>query len=111
MSEPSRRELLKAVYKLDLYSFLQCSFGVLEPGNRFMPAAYLELLCAALMQVDARAVKRLIINTPPRHLKSFVTSVVFPAWLLMRDVNSLPRSTPFRVQSRPFLDEGISLSG
>ncbi len=26
-------------------------------------------------------------------------------------VNSLPRSTPFRVQSRPFLDEGISLSG
>jgi predicted phage terminase large subunit-like protein len=85
MSEPSRRELLKAVYKLDLYSFLQCAFGVLEPGNRFMPAAYLELLCAALMQVDARAVKRLIINTPPRHLKSFVTSVVFPAWLLMRD--------------------------
>jgi hypothetical protein len=57
MSEPSRRELLKAVYKLDLYSFLQCAFGVLEPGNRFMPAAYLELLCAALMQVDARAVK------------------------------------------------------
>jgi hypothetical protein len=85
MSEPSRRELLNIVYKLDLYSFLQCAFGVLEPGNRFMPAAYLELLCAARMQVDARAVKRLIINTPPRHLKSFVTSVVFPAWLLMRD--------------------------
>ena len=85
MSEPSRRELLNVVYKLDLYSFVQRSFGVLEPGNRFMPAAYLELLCAALMQVDARAVKRLIINMPPRHLKSFVTSVVFPAWLLMRD--------------------------
>src|SRR3984893_5370596 len=85
MSEPSRRELLNIVYKLDLYSFVQRSFGVLEPGNRFMPAAYLDLLCAALMQVDARAVKRLIINTPPRHLKSFVTSVVFPAWLLMRD--------------------------
>jgi hypothetical protein len=68
MSEPSRRELLNIVYKLDLYSFAQCAFGVLEPGNRFMPAAYLELLCAALMQVDARAVKRLIINTPPRHL-------------------------------------------
>jgi len=26
-------------------------------------------------------------------------------------VNSLPRATPFRVQSLPFLDEGISLSG
>jgi len=85
MSEPSRRELLNVVYKLDLYSFVQRSFGVLEPGNLFIRAAYLELLCAALMQVGARAVKRLIINTPPRHLKSFVTSVVFPAWLLMRD--------------------------
>jgi hypothetical protein len=30
-------------------------------------------------------VTRLIINMPPRHLKSIVTSVVFPAWLLMRD--------------------------
>jgi len=29
--------------------------------------------------------------------------------LRWRTVNSLPRSTPFRVQSRPFLDEGISL--
>jgi predicted phage terminase large subunit-like protein len=85
MSEPSRRELLKVVCKCDLDSFIQCLFGVLEPGNRFMPAAYLELLCAALMQVDARVVKRLIINMPPRHLKSIVTSVVFPAWLLMRD--------------------------
>jgi hypothetical protein len=44
MSEPSRRELLNVVYKLDLYSFVERSFGVLEPGNRFMPAASLELL-------------------------------------------------------------------
>src|ERR1700682_3687825 len=47
--------------------------------------SYLELLGAALMQVDARKVTRLIINMPPRHLKSIVTSVVFPAWVLMRD--------------------------
>ncbi|MDQ6867057.1 MAG: hypothetical protein M3178_01065 [Pseudomonadota bacterium] len=85
MSEPSRRELLKAVYTVDLNSFVERSFGVLEPGNQFMPAAYLERLSAALMQVDARKVTRLIVNMPPRHLKSIVTSVVFPAWLLMRD--------------------------
>jgi hypothetical protein len=38
----------------DLYSFVELSFGVLEPGNRFIPAAYLELLCAALKRVGAR---------------------------------------------------------
>ena len=85
MIEANPRDLLKLVYKLDLYSFVEASFAVLEPGNTFIAARYLELLCAALMQVDARAVKRLIINMPPRHLKSIVTSVIFPAWLLMRD--------------------------
>ena len=81
---PNRREM-NLVFKMDLYSFVAHSFRFLEPGNRFIPAPYLELLGAALMQVDARKVTRLIINMPPRHLKSIVTSVVFPAWVLMRD--------------------------
>ena len=81
---PNRREM-NLVFREDLYSFVAHSFRFLEPGNRFIPAPYLELLCAALMQVDARKVTRLIINMPPRHLKSIVTSVVFPAWVLMRD--------------------------
>jgi predicted phage terminase large subunit-like protein len=81
---PNRREM-NLVFREDLYSFVAHSFRFLEPGNRFIPALYLELLGAALMQVDARKVTRLIINMPPRHLKSIVTSVVFPAWVLMRD--------------------------
>jgi hypothetical protein len=81
---PNRREM-NLVFKMDLYSFVAYSIGDLEPGNRFIPAPYLELLGAALMQVDARAVTRLVVNMPARHLKSIVTSVVFPAWVLMRD--------------------------
>ena len=81
---PNRREM-NLVFREDLYSFVAHSFRFLEPGNLFIRAAYLELLCAALMQVGARAVRRLVINMPPRHLKSIVTSVVFPAWVLMRD--------------------------
>ena len=46
---PNRREM-NLVFREDLYSFVAHSFRVLEPGNRFMPAAYLELICAALMQ-------------------------------------------------------------
>lgn len=81
---PNRREM-NLLFTGDLYSFVARSFRVLEPGNRFMAAAYLELLGAALMHVAVRKVTRLIINMPPRHLKSVVTSVVFPAWVLMRD--------------------------
>jgi hypothetical protein len=32
--------------------------------------------------VDGEARKRLIINLPPRTLKSFIVSVALPAWLL-----------------------------
>ncbi len=81
---PNRKEM-NLVFKMDLYSFVAHSFRFLEPGNRFIPAPYLELLGAALMQVGARKVTRFIINMPPRHLKSIVTSVVFSAWVLMRD--------------------------
>ena len=85
MNEPDARALLTSVFKRDLYSFIQGAFGFLEPDNEFLHATYLEILAAALMEVDARSVKRLIVNMPPRHLKSIVTSVAFPAWLLMRD--------------------------
>jgi predicted phage terminase large subunit-like protein len=85
MDDFTERKLLGIACKKDLETFLRLVFSLLEPGNKFIAARYLELLCAALMQVDARAVQRLVVNMPPRHLKSFVTSVVFPAWLLMRD--------------------------
>jgi predicted phage terminase large subunit-like protein len=85
MNDLSHRELLHLVYKSDFHSFLQRAFSIMEPGHELKLMTYLELTCAVLTQVEARAIKRLIINMPPRHLKSFVTSVVFPAWLLMRD--------------------------
>jgi predicted phage terminase large subunit-like protein len=85
VSDTPTRELLHKVYASDLSSFLPFAFDVLEPGKPLIKAPYLELLCAALMLVNARAIRRLIVNMPPRHLKSIVTSVVFPAWLLMRN--------------------------
>lgn len=85
MNEFPDRDLLRLVYREDLYSFVARAFAILEPGHRFMPAGYLELLCAALTEVETRAMTRLVVNIPPRHLKSIVTSVVFPAWALMRN--------------------------
>jgi len=62
---PNRREM-NLVFKMDLYSLVAHSFGFLEPGNRFIPAPYLELLGAALMQVGARAVRRLVLGPDAR---------------------------------------------
>ena len=46
---------------------------------------HLELIAAKLTAVRERRIRRLIINLPPRHLKSLLASIAFPAWCLGLD--------------------------
>lgn len=55
----------------------------IETSNRKLSAPkHLQELDDALCLVTARKIKRLIINMPPRHGKSELTSKYFPAWYL-----------------------------
>ena len=69
----------------DFTSFIERAFYELNPQTEFIPGAYIELLAALLEQVRRGECKRLIINIPPRTLKSHAASVAFPAWLLGHD--------------------------
>jgi hypothetical protein len=71
-----------AILRNDLTSFIDRSFCELVPQTDFIPGRYIELLASTLEQCRTGATKRLIINLPPRTLKSLATSVAFPAWLL-----------------------------
>jgi hypothetical protein len=82
--EISRREF-EVLSRLDLYTFARRVFAELNPGAKFVPGWYLELLAAKLMDLFAGRTKRLIINIPPRYLKSQLGSVAFPAWCLGHD--------------------------
>ena len=77
------------VYRLLLHSrlqaFLSRSFCSLNPGRELSGAYYVRALCNMLERVARGEVQRLIIELPPRHLKSIAASVVFPAWILGRD--------------------------
>jgi hypothetical protein len=46
-----------------------------------------QLMCEKLEQVEAGTIKRLMIFMPPRHGKSELASVQFPAWYLGRNPN------------------------
>jgi predicted phage terminase large subunit-like protein len=63
-------------------SFVQAVFYELNPHTRFKPSFFLELLAGKLEACRRGEIKRLIINLPPRSLKSLMISVAFPAWLL-----------------------------
>src|SRR5271165_3627569 len=76
---------VQAMQRADFYSFLMRCFAELHGGQEFSPAWHAEVLAAKLQGVGEGSVKRLVVNVPPRHLKSLAASVALPAWLLGHD--------------------------
>ena len=53
--------------------------------SRYQPVKHHEVIAAALEEVEAGRMPRLIITMPPRHGKSELASRRFPAWFLGKD--------------------------
>jgi hypothetical protein len=74
-----------AALRADFYSFMVRCFTELNPGAPFLPSWHIEVMAAKLQAVRDGRIRRLIINIPPRHLKSLAASIALPAWLLGHD--------------------------
>lgn len=79
------RALVNAILRSDFMSFLYRTFLWLNPGAMFLPNWHLHAIAYQLDRVRRGEITRLIINLPPRYLKSITASVAFPAYLLGRD--------------------------
>ena len=75
----------EALLRADFRPFLEKVFSTLSPGQSFIPTWHLEAIAYQLERVRRGAIKRLIINMPPRSLKSVTASVAFPAFILGHD--------------------------
>jgi len=72
----------QAVLRKDFTAFIELSFRELNPTTEYLPNWHIEVIAAELEACRRGETKRLIINVPPRSLKSHCVSVAFPAWLL-----------------------------
>jgi predicted phage terminase large subunit-like protein len=83
------RDLTRAEYEVllrhDFAWFAARCFEELNPQTNLAMNWHLEIIAAKLMEVRQGKITRLIINLPPRHLKSLMASVAFPAWCLGHD--------------------------
>jgi len=79
------REALIMAARADFWCFVELMFPVLHPGQKLIFAPYLGYIATLLMRVEQGKYRRVIINLPPRHMKSILTSVLYPAWRLGRD--------------------------
>ena len=68
-----------------LYEFVKQSWHVVEPGIPFIASWHIEAICEHLEAVSAGEIQRLLINIPPRHSKSTIVSVMWPAWEWITD--------------------------
>lgn len=78
------QRVLQAILRSDFTSFFIKVFHTVYPEKAYMHAEHIELLCARLIQGLQDDQTRLIINLPPRSLKSLLVSVALPAYLLGR---------------------------
>jgi predicted phage terminase large subunit-like protein len=89
MSEPAMKNLsppeYDAILRSDLGYFAQRCFSGLNPQATFATNWHIEVIAAKLAAVREGKIRRLIINLPPRHLKSLMASTAFPAWCLGHD--------------------------
>jgi predicted phage terminase large subunit-like protein len=72
----------RALCRQDFYTFMHRSFGELNPNVQFSHNWHNELIAAKLEACRLGKITRLIINVPPRSLKSHAAAVCFPAFLL-----------------------------
>ena len=76
MSNNTPPELYQALYRQDLASFIGRSIEITRPNTQFIPNWHIGLLAEYLNACAEGRLSRLIINMPPRTMKSHAVIVL-----------------------------------
>jgi hypothetical protein len=77
--------ILQALLRKELSLFIRKVFATVSPGETFLSNWHVDAIAYQLMRVHKGQSRRLLINQPPRSLKSICVSVAYVAWLLGQD--------------------------
>src|SRR6266849_1244848 len=73
-------EIDKELATRSLREFIQQAWPVLQPVTPFVPGWHIDALCEHLEAITYGQIRNLVINIPPRHMKSLAVSVFWPCW-------------------------------
>ena len=71
----SEERKFQALLRADFRVFIHKAFTTLSPGQTYVPSWHIDAIAHLLMCVHAGDCRRLLINQPPRSLKSLSVSV------------------------------------
>ncbi len=82
-------ELPEALYdgmtRVDYSTFAGRVMATLEPGTIYEHNWHVDVIAQRLARLRAGEINRLMINLPPRSMKTILVSVAFSAWVLGHD--------------------------
>ena len=70
----------EAVCETSLAEFVRKAWPLIEPDKPLLWNWHIDLLCEYLEAVTAGECKRLIVNIPPRSIKSTLITIMWPCW-------------------------------
>jgi predicted phage terminase large subunit-like protein len=76
-----------ALGEKELATFVRLAWHVLEPATDFVSGWHLDAIAEHLEAVNAGQIRNLLINMPPRHMKSLAVSVFWPVWTWLNRPN------------------------
>src|SRR5215210_3194562 len=67
-----------------LHEFVRQAWHVVEPATEYVPGWHIDAITEHLEAVSRGEIRNLLLNLPPRHMKSLLVSVFRPCWEWVR---------------------------
>ena len=80
----ARVELDKLLMERSLATFIRGAWPIIEPTTPYVHSRHVEAITRALTDAFETPAARVIINIPPRMMKSICATVMFPCWVWTR---------------------------
>jgi predicted phage terminase large subunit-like protein len=78
---PSLIEIEAERCRRSLRDFIAAAWPLVEPATEFIPNWHIDVIAEHLEAATHGEIKKLVINIPPRHMKSLQVCVFWPAWV------------------------------
>lgn len=79
--EMAIKELTKRNMEKSLSLFAQHCWHIVEPATPYKHGWHIDAICEHLEAVTEGRIRNLVINMPPRHMKSMLVCVFWPCWV------------------------------
>ena len=77
----NRIELERELCRRSLAYFAKAAWEIVEPGREYVHGWHIDAICEHLEAVTRGEIRNLLVNLPPRCMKSTLVSVLWPVWV------------------------------